>query len=105
MKTLITTTLTAAALTLGMGPALAADDGKPNRPAGQVISDATVNTKVKAALADDELTKARNINVDTRNGVVTLNGKVDSRAEAEQAVTVARSVEGVSSVNNKLTTK
>lgn len=104
MKTLITTTLTVAALTMGMAPAIAADN-KPNRSAGQVVDDATVNTKVKAALADDELTKARNINVDTRNGVVTLNGKVDSRAEVEQATAVARSIEGVSSVNNKLTTK
>ncbi|MEC5398798.1 BON domain-containing protein [Uliginosibacterium sp. H1] len=105
MKKLITATMTAAFLTVSMAPAMAADDGKPNRSAGQVVDDATVNTKVKAALADNELTKARNINVDTRNGVVTLNGKVDSRAEVEQATAVARSIEGVSSVNNKLTTK
>ena len=105
MKRIITATLSAALLSISMAPAIAADDGKPTRSMGQVVDDMTVTTKVKAALADNERTKARNINVDTHNGVVTLHGKVDSRAEAEQATIVARSVEGVHSVTNKLTTK
>jgi len=36
------------------------------------------------------------------NGVVTLRGKVPTRENREQAETIARGVEGVKSVNNRL---
>ena len=42
------------------------------------------------------------IDVDTSNGVVTLTGNVSSRAEADRAVMMARSTEGVARVINNL---
>lgn len=74
----------------------------PARGPVQTAFDATITAKVKTALGNDELVKARNINVDTMRGVVTLNGSVGSAAEKERAITLARRVEGVSDVRDNL---
>lgn len=74
----------------------------PSRTAGQVVSDASITAKVKAALIGDETTKARQINVDTSRGVVKLTGTVDNQAAVDRAVQIARSTEGVQSVQNQL---
>jgi hyperosmotically inducible periplasmic protein len=73
-------------------------------PRGPVttVSDATINSKVKATLAADELVKARNIDVDTVRGVVTMNGTVNSAAEKSQAINLAKKVEGVVDVKDNL---
>jgi hyperosmotically inducible protein len=65
-------------------------------------SDAVLTARVKAALIDDEATKARQIQVETSNGVVQLSGFVDSEMDLEAALKVARSVPGVREVNNGL---
>jgi hyperosmotically inducible protein len=66
------------------------------------VSDATINAKVKAALAADEMVKAHNIDADTVRGVVTLNGNVKSGAEKAQAIRIARGIEGVVEVRDNL---
>jgi osmotically-inducible protein OsmY len=44
-----------------------------------------------------------NIKVDTDDkGVVTLSGKAKSKAEADQAVKIARDTKGVTSVKNDI---
>jgi hyperosmotically inducible periplasmic protein len=65
-------------------------------------SDAGITTAVKAKMATDDAVKASEINVDTHNHVVTLNGTVGSQAEKERAVLIARDVNGVSSVVDDL---
>lgn len=75
------------------------------RSAGEVIDDGVITARVKAALIDNPTTKARQINVDTRGGVVQLQGFVDSNEEKMQAGQVARSVSGVQSVRNDLEVK
>lgn len=65
-------------------------------------SDAELSARVRAALVDDEATKARQISVSIRNGVVQLSGFVDSEEMKEAALTTARSVRGVSEVRNGL---
>lgn len=72
------------------------------RSTGAYIDDASITAAVKTKLIDDEMVKARNINVETYKGVVQLTGFVDSRAEANQAVTLAQQVEGVASVKDDL---
>ena len=67
--------------------------------------DASTTAAVKAKLMNDELVKARNIDVDTKNGHVTLNGDVSSTAEADQAIQLAKQVEGVKSVTSRLVIK
>jgi len=61
-------------------------------------SDPGVTTSVKTQLMADELVKARNINVDTRDHVVTLTGTVQSAAEEAKALQIARSTKGVTDV-------
>jgi osmotically-inducible protein OsmY len=53
-------------------------------------------------MASDDTVKASEINVDTHNHVVTLNGTVCSQAEKERAVMIARDSKGVKRVVNHL---
>jgi hyperosmotically inducible protein len=73
------------------------------RSAGQTVNDATITARVKSALVGDDLVKARNIDVDTKSGVVWLNGTVASDAEKNKAISLARQVDGVREVQNRLT--
>jgi hyperosmotically inducible periplasmic protein len=66
-------------------------------------TDAGVTTAVKTKMASDDTVKASEINVDTHNHVVTLNGTVGSQAEKERAVMIARNTKGVSNVVDDLT--
>src|SRR6266550_1690459 len=61
-------------------------------------SDAGITTAVKAKMAADDTVKASEINVDTHNRVVTLNGTVASGSEKERAVIIARDTKGVTNV-------
>lgn len=79
--------------------------GAERRTVGEVVDDAAVTARVKAALAANSVTKARQINVETRQGVVQLHGFVDSQLEANTAVQEARAVPGVSEVQNDLEVK
>jgi hyperosmotically inducible periplasmic protein len=67
------------------------------------LSDAALTTKVKAALLTDDLTKHFAIDVDSNQGTVTLDGKVDSQATAMHAEAVTKTVNGVQWVKNDLT--
>jgi hyperosmotically inducible protein len=69
---------------------------------GNFMDDSSITAKVKAALVDHDSIKSTDISVETDDKVVTLSGFVESQAQAEQAVTVAKGVEGVSSVSDKL---
>jgi osmotically-inducible protein OsmY len=67
------------------------------------VDDAAVTTRVKAKLATDlNLASTTNIDVNTTNGVVTLAGQVEDEQARHRAVDIARSVEGVVSVNDNL---
>jgi hyperosmotically inducible periplasmic protein len=61
-------------------------------------TDAGITTNVKSKMAADDTVKAHQINVDTRNGVVTLSGDVDSSVAKERAVQIARNTDGVRDV-------
>ncbi|KMV35218.1 molecular chaperone OsmY [Franconibacter pulveris 1160] len=69
---------------------------------GNFMDDSAITAKVKAALVDDENIKSTDISVKTEKSVVTLSGFVESQAQAEQAVKIAKGVEGVQSVSDKL---
>src|SRR4029453_17526490 len=78
---------------------------RSQRSAGEAVDDTVISTKVKSALFANPVTKARQINVATADGVVHLSGFVDSANEKNTATEVARSVAGVRSVKNELETK
>jgi hyperosmotically inducible periplasmic protein len=64
---------------------------------------AALTTKVKSALASDAgLSTMTSIDVDSKDGVVTLKGKVDSADMKKKAGDVAKKVSGVKSVKNEL---
>ncbi|MGU0040291.1 molecular chaperone OsmY [Citrobacter freundii complex sp. 2025EL-00176] len=69
---------------------------------GNFMDDSTITAKVKAALVDHESIKSTDISVKTDQKVVTLSGFVESQTQAEEAVKVAKGVEGVTSVSDKL---
>jgi osmotically-inducible protein OsmY len=69
------------------------------------VDDATITTKVNAELAVDKDLSAIKIDVDTKNGVVTLTGPAPSASARERATEIAKNVKGVTSVNNQLTVK
>jgi len=66
-------------------------------------TDAGITTNVKAKMAADDTVKAYQVNVDTRNGVVTLTGDVDSALAKERAVQIARNTDGVREVVDSIT--
>jgi osmotically-inducible protein OsmY len=65
-------------------------------------TDAGITTKVKAKLAADDTVKAYQIDVDTREKVVTLKGTVENEAARTQAVRLARETEGVVRVEDSV---
>jgi len=71
--------------------------------AESLARDGALTTKIKSKMALDDLVKARNIDVDTADRVVTLEGAVESMAERDRAMQLARETEGVMSVNDRLT--
>lgn len=73
-----------------------------DRSAGTTISDQWVTSKVKTKLIADSLVKARNVNVDTSNGVVTLRGIVFSSQQDARAILLARETKGVKKVISHL---
>ena len=73
--------------------------------AGEYIDDSILTAKVKTALIGSPDTKAHQINVETKEGVVQLSGFVDNAAAKTAATNVAKTVTGVKSVKNELTVK
>jgi len=73
--------------------------------AGQVLDDAALTAKVKAALFAEPGLKTLQIDVDSKNGVVTLAGSVDSEVLHKRAVQIAGAMSGVQRVVDKLVVK
>lgn len=72
---------------------------------GEKLDDAGITAKVSSGLATDKDLSAIKINVDTKDGVVTLNGPAPSADAKARATEIARNVKGVTSVDNKLVVK
>ena len=70
---------------------------------GTHIDDAGITAAVKTAFATDPDVRALSIDVDTRDGMVTLSGRVGSAAERARAEDIARRTDGVKAVHNELT--
>ncbi len=72
---------------------------------GKVVADSIITTKVKADLFKEPELSAMAIHVETEKGVVMLSGFVDSKADADKAVRLAKSVEGVTQVKSAIKVK
>ena len=95
-------TVSPTAATTGAGDDLEREARETGQAADELIEDAAVTTAVKTKFLADAAVKGLQIDVDTRDGIVTLNGTVSSKAEADRAVSVANGTDGVKSVVNNL---
>jgi len=66
---------------------------------GEVIDDSLITTKVKSSFVADSTVSALDISVETNKGVVNLTGLVNSEAERQRAVQIARETSGVKQVD------
>ena len=72
------------------------------RTAGRNIDDATLTASVKSSLVADKVSNLTRVDVDTTNGVVSLNGVVESPEQKRRAEELASRVDGVKRVINNL---
>jgi hyperosmotically inducible protein len=70
--------------------------------AGEVVDDASIGTRLTAALIADDLTDAADIDIEINAGNVQLNGYTDSQQAIDKAGKIAEQTEGVKSVKNNL---
>jgi CheY-like chemotaxis protein len=82
--------------------ALSGCQAMTGRTAGQNVDDARISTAVQATLTSDKASNFTRIDVDTTNGVVYLNGSVQSAEQKARAEQLAGRVDGVKKVVNNL---
>jgi hyperosmotically inducible protein len=70
------------------------------RTAGTQVDDSGITAQVKARLAADGDINPFNIDVDTNEGVVTLQGRVEKEEARTKAEQLARETDGVTRVIN-----
>jgi osmotically-inducible protein OsmY len=73
--------------------------------AGEKIDDASITAQVKMTLLYHRSTSALNTKVETKDGVVTLHGKAGNAAEIKLATKLAKDVNGVKDVKNRMAIK
>jgi hyperosmotically inducible periplasmic protein len=81
--------------------------GEAAKEAGQVaketLSDGALTAKIKAKMALDDSVNAREVNVDTADGVVTVSGRFRSQAARDKALQLAKETLGVKKVVDRTT--
>lgn len=69
---------------------------------GAAGSDVVISAKIRSAMAGDDRFKQADIDVQTVNGTVVLTGSANSEEAARAAEDLARGVEGVNKVDNRI---
>jgi len=70
--------------------------------AEKLTSDDAITDYVRRKLASDPVVKGGGIEVDVKQGVVTLRGSVQEQKQKDKATRLAKKVAGVKSVDNEL---
>ncbi len=76
-----------------------------HKSTGEMVDDAGVTSKVKAALLADPDVKGLAVKVKTYKGEVQLSGFVDTQAQKKRAGEIAQGVKGVQWVKNDIIVK
>ncbi len=76
--------------------------GQDERSVAQITRDAAITTELNGRLVQDREIRALQIDVDTRNGVVRLTGRVPNAAARTRAIGYARAIQGVREVLSDL---
>ena len=71
--------------------------------AEKLTSDDAIYDYVRRKLASDQIVKGGGLQVDVKQGVVTLRGTVEEQKQKERAAKLAKKITGVKSVDNQLT--
>ena len=82
-----------------------ASGSKTASSVGGAVDDVAITASVSAGFAKDADLSAIKIDVDTKNGNVTLYGPAPTAAARDRATAIAKSIKGVTSVDNKLVVK
>jgi osmotically-inducible protein OsmY len=69
------------------------------------VTDDTITDQVRIKLASDPVVKGGALQVEVKQGVVTLSGPVEQDKQKEKAEKIARKVKGVKQVVNNLEIK
>ena len=72
---------------------------------GRAVTDGAITASIKTDFLKDPDLSILKIDVDTRNGVVSLNGLADNDDARHRAEKIAQGVKGVKEVHNYLVTK
>lgn len=72
---------------------------------GSRVDDGIITARVKTALIADPSVRGFGIGVATSKGEVQLSGFVDTSAQSERALAIARGVEGVRAIDNRIEVK
>jgi hyperosmotically inducible protein len=110
-RNLLAITLGAALAIGAVGTALA-DDSKTTSTVTAVSQDKSmqpgtdtwITTKVKSELATTKGIPSTDISVTTTNGVVTLVGVLDNKAQIQKSIACAQAINGVRSVDSSALT-
>jgi len=82
------------------------DDTTPKIKKGaKVVTDASITTAVKTRLMSDKVARGTSIDVDTKDGVVTIAGTVPTEADKARIGKLVTKTTGVKSAVNNLTVK
>ncbi len=69
---------------------------------GQAASDSAMKAQIEKGIQANPALSIGNVNVDVKNGDVTLSGKVANKAAEKQIVDIAQKTPGVKSVKSNL---
>jgi len=70
--------------------------------ARRALADGQITAKIKAKMALDDTVKALAVNVDTSGPIVTVSGTVDTAAQRDRVLQLARETQGVTQVVDRL---
>jgi hyperosmotically inducible protein len=85
---------------------LTADGDKDRSSPKAFVKDSVITAKIKADLAEEKMSSLVHISVDTDNkGMVVLSGTAANQKAVDKAVSIAKAVKGVTSVENQIKVK
>ncbi|MCB1998367.1 MAG: BON domain-containing protein [Burkholderiaceae bacterium] len=91
--------------TQAAGDRIAQEAREARAEIGETVTDARITAAVNARLASDTELSALRIDVDTEAGHVVLDGEAPSPAAKARAEQLARDIDGVLGVDNRLTVR